>query len=85
MLRANERVRNALREIRTAEVEVSYHCRRCKGYYTGSVAVRGLSRAACHCGSDDLLILSVAPDPSSPLFPGAARLAAAHHRGRERS
>jgi hypothetical protein len=68
MVRANERVRRALTGIRTADVEVNYHCRQCKGYYTGSVHRRAIGRAACRCGSNDLLLLSIAPDTSAPLL-----------------
>jgi hypothetical protein len=67
LIRANERVRQALRGIGTADVEVNYHCRQCKGYYTRNIARRALSHATCHCGSNDLLLLSVAAEPSSPL------------------
>jgi hypothetical protein len=70
MVRASERIRRALRGIRTAEVDVSYHCRACKGYYTASIATRDLPTAACHCGSTDLLLLSVSPEASSPLVRG---------------
>ena len=77
MIRANERIRHALNDIRTADVEVSYHCRECKGYYTGIVPTRRLGSTACRCGSHDLLLLSVAPEASSPLI-GDALLARGH-------
>ena len=68
MVRANERVRHALEGIRTSEIEFDYHCHACKVYDTGTIAVGELARARCRCGSDDLLLLSVAPEPSSPLM-----------------
>jgi hypothetical protein len=68
MVRATQRLRNALRNIRTAEVDVSYHCRVCKGHYTGSLATTELDSVRCHCGSADLLLLSAAPEPASPLL-----------------
>ena len=68
MLRTTERLRNALRDIRTAEVDVSYHCRVCKGYYSGNLPTTALDSARCHCGSPDLLLLSVSPEPASPLL-----------------
>jgi hypothetical protein len=68
VIRANERIRHALRDIRTADVEVSYHCLNCKGYNTGNVATRRLRHMTCRCGSNDLLLLSVAPEVSSPLL-----------------
>ena len=71
MIRANERVRHALKDIRTTDVEVNYHCRECKGYYTSNVATRRLGGVTCRCGSHDLLLLSVAPEASSPLLGNA--------------
>jgi hypothetical protein len=77
LIRANDRIRQALRDIRTADVEVSYHCRDCKGYNTDNVATTRLRRMTCRCGSNDLLLLSVAPEASSPLI-GIARPAFGH-------
>jgi hypothetical protein len=77
MVQVNQRIRHALLGIRTADVEVNFHCRGCKGYYTGSVPRRSLGRAACRCGSHDLLLLSVAPEPSSPLMVSLRGFAAA--------
>lgn len=74
MIRANERIRQALKDIRTTDVEVNYHCRNCKGYNTCNVAKRRLGVATCRCGSNDLLLLSVAPEVTSPLL-GAGALA----------
>ena len=73
MVRSSERLRNALRDIHTTEVDVSYHCRACKGYYTGNLRTDELGSARCHCGSPDLLLLSVSAEPASPLLraPGA--------------
>lgn len=77
MIRANERVRHALKDIRTSEIEFNYHCRACKGHDTGTIGVSELAKATCRCGSGDLLVLSVAPEPSSPLIrPIKPRLAA---------
>jgi hypothetical protein len=75
LVRANERIRTALRGIRTSEVQVSYHCRGCKGYYSTNLETRGLGRAACHCGSNDLLLLSIAAEPASPLLRREPQLA----------
>jgi len=66
MVRATQRLRNALRNIHTAEVDVSYHCRVCKSYYSGSLATTELDSARCHCGSADLLLLSASPEPQLP-------------------
>jgi hypothetical protein len=78
VIRANERVRHALATIRTTDVEVNYHCRACKGYYTGSVSKRRLGGTTCRCGSVDLLLLSVAPEASSPLVVSRATPAHGH-------
>ena len=79
MIRTNERIRQALKEIPTTDVEVSYHCRNCTGYYTCNVATRNLGRMTCRCGSNDLLLLTVAPEVTSPLL-GTGALAAARGR-----
>ena len=70
MVRFNTRIREALRRIGTSEVEISYHCAACKGYYTGNMQTEGIGSATCRCGSRDLLLLSVAAEPSSPLLRG---------------
>ena len=49
-------------------MEVSYHCMGCKGYYMGNLQTERISRATCHCGCGDLLLLSVAAEPASPLL-----------------
>ena len=79
MVRANERIRQALKDISTTDVEVSYHCRDCKGYNTCNVAKRRLTHAVCRCGSNDLLLLTVAPEITSPLLTSGVL---SHVRGR---
>jgi hypothetical protein len=79
VIRANERIRHALKGIRTTDVEVNYHCRHRKGYYTGYVFTRHLGVTRCRCGSNDLLLLSVAPEASSPLL-GAVPVAGRSRR-----
>ena len=51
----------------TSVVEVEYFCKNCKGHYSASVPVGGLSDAHCRCGSDELLIYSVAGEYGAPL------------------
>jgi hypothetical protein len=68
MVRANRNFLRALSLIRTTDVEINYHCRSCKGYYTASVPVRSLARSACRCGSPDVMLLSVQAEPASPLL-----------------
>jgi hypothetical protein len=67
MVRAHEHVRRALRRARTAEVDVAYHCRKCKVYDSKNTARDAVAQMTCRCGSNDLLLMSVSAEPSSPL------------------
>jgi hypothetical protein len=68
MARVTPKFLRALQSIRTSEVEIAYHCRGCKGYFTTDVPLRTLNRVACRCGSPDLMLLSVQSEPASPLL-----------------
>jgi hypothetical protein len=50
-----------------SRVEVEYFCKGCKGHYSASVPVGGIGEARCRCGSDNLLIYSVAGEYGAPL------------------
>ena len=56
-----------LRGVPTTGVEVEYFCRGCKGHYSRTIPVKRFREVACRCGSQDLLIYSVATEVSSPL------------------
>jgi hypothetical protein len=50
-----------------SRIEVEFFCRACKGHYSASVPVGALSDAHCRCGSQDLLVYSVAGEYGAPL------------------
>jgi hypothetical protein len=68
MARMTPKFLRALQSIRTSEVEIGYHCRGCKGYFSNNVPLRRLNRVTCRCGSPDLMLLSVQAEPASPLL-----------------
>ncbi|HET6614555.1 MAG TPA: hypothetical protein VFH62_01600 [Dehalococcoidia bacterium] len=56
-----------LRSVPTTGVEVEYFCRGCKGHYSRTVPITQFRQTACRCGSQDLLVYSVASEVAAPL------------------
>jgi hypothetical protein len=50
-----------------SRIEIEYFCRACKGHYSSTVPYASARRAACRCGSQDLLVYSLAGESSAPL------------------
>lgn len=68
MVQQAERTRSYATRIGAASrVELEYYCRGCKGHFSTTVPVGMLRSATCRCGSDDLLVYSLAGEYSSPL------------------
>lgn len=51
----------------SSRVELEYFCRTCKGHYATSVPVASMNSATCRCGSNNLLVYSVAGEVSAPM------------------
>ena len=54
----------------TTMADIEYYCRVCKGHYSRVVPVDAFWQTACHCGSRDLLVYSVAGETAAPLRAG---------------